>query len=94
MTSKYFSTGESSRDFAINQLHAIKHDNGSYIDYHDTQRWYNDIGELHRDDGPAVVYPDGGAYWYLYGGIHSLNTWLKLTSITDEQKLLLRLQYD
>jgi len=27
-------------------------------------------GLLHRDDGPALVYPDGKQYWYRNGRLH------------------------
>ena len=34
------------------------------IDAHGTKHWY--LGnKLHREDGPAVEYPDGKKYWYL-----------------------------
>jgi hypothetical protein len=30
-----------------------------------TKRWYNEQGELHREDGPAVESPCGYKEWYL-----------------------------
>lgn len=27
-------------------------------------------GQLHRDDGPAVIYPNGDQYWWKEGKIH------------------------
>jgi hypothetical protein len=30
----------------------------------------NGNGELHRDDGPAAIYPDGRQYWYRNGDLH------------------------
>ena len=33
-----------------------------------TKRWYNDKGELHREnDLPAIEYADGSKFWYLNG---------------------------
>ena len=32
-------------------------------------RWFKD-GELHREDGPAVEWSDGGEEWYLNGQRH------------------------
>ena len=29
------------------------------IDEKGTKRWYNENGALHREDGPAVEYPNG-----------------------------------
>ncbi len=33
------------------------------------RRWYQNE-QLHREDGPAVEYPDGTAYWYRHGRKH------------------------
>jgi hypothetical protein len=35
-----------------------------------TKKYYNEKGELHRTDGPAVVRADGGKSWYLNGKLH------------------------
>ena len=32
--------------------------------------YYNDNGKLHREDGPAEIYPDGTQIWYLNGRLH------------------------
>ena len=34
-----------------------------------TQYWYKN-GMRHREDGPAVIYPDGQQEWYKDGNIH------------------------
>ena len=41
-------------------------------DRHGTKRWYRN-GKLHRDDGPAVEWPDGGKEWYRNGLLHREN---------------------
>lgn len=33
------------------------------------KQWYQN-GELHREDGPAVIFPDGSKYWYQNGKLH------------------------
>jgi hypothetical protein len=34
-----------------------------------TQSWYlNEL--LHREDGPAIIYPDGTQYWFLNDQLH------------------------
>ncbi len=33
-------------------------------------RHYNKEGLLHREDGPAVEYADGGKIWYVNGKLH------------------------
>ena len=35
-----------------------------------TRCYYNNAGQLHRDDGPAVEYADGLKYWYQNGQKH------------------------
>ena len=40
------------------------------VDSEGTTRWYNEKGKLHREDGPAVVWPNGDTYWYLNGTKH------------------------
>ena len=30
-------------------------------------------GKLHREDGPALIFADGGSYWYLNGLLHREN---------------------
>lgn len=33
-------------------------------------RWYNEQGKLHREDGPAEVFPNGTEKWYINGLLH------------------------
>lgn len=35
-----------------------------------TRCYYNNAGELHRDDGPAVEWYDGTKNWYQNGQLH------------------------
>ena len=37
------------------------------INEYGTNYWYNEVGELHREDGPAVEYSDGDHLWWLNG---------------------------
>ena len=39
------------------------------IDDNGTKSWYLN-NKLHREDGPAIEYPDGCKYWYLNGNFH------------------------
>ena len=32
--------------------------------------WTDKHGKPHRDDGPAVIYPDGSRIWYRHGELH------------------------
>lgn len=41
------------------------------IDDRGTRFWYKGDGKtLHREDGPAVEYADGGKEWFLNGNLH------------------------
>ena len=33
-------------------------------------RYENEKGRLHREDGPAEIYPSGNKYWYKNGKVH------------------------
>ena len=46
--------------------------NGLIIDVDGNKEWYLN-GELHREDGPAVIYTDGHKEWYLHGNKHREN---------------------
>lgn len=35
------------------------------------QLWHKD-GRLHRVDGPAIIFPDGGTQWYQNGRLHRI----------------------
>ena len=39
-------------------------------DSYGTICYYNDLNQLHREDGPAIEYADGSKYWYLNGQNH------------------------
>jgi len=82
-----------SRVNAIKDYGTVLQHNGSYLTDLSTKAWFNEEGQFHRVDGPAIVYADGRVYWYLNDNESSFKEWLKLTPITDEQKLILRLQY-
>ena len=36
----------------------------------DIARHMDEHGRLHRDDGPAQIWPDGSQYWYQHGNLH------------------------
>jgi len=37
-----------------------------------TKRWYLN-NQLHREDGPAVIWLDNGTAWYLHGQLHRVD---------------------
>jgi len=42
-----------------------------YTDKDGTIRYYNASGQLHHQNGPAVVHPDGDKYYYINGQLHN-----------------------
>ena len=63
------------------------------------EQWFRH-GKLHREDGPAATYFDdvlaanGSKFeWWLDGEEYSFNSWLRLTNLSDEQKVFLKLKY-
>lgn len=40
------------------------------VDDEGTRRWYNQEGNIHREDGPAVEWTDGSNWWYINGNVH------------------------
>lgn len=42
---------------------------GLHIAYNGHQYWYLN-GQLHRTDGPAVIYTNGTQFWYQYNKLH------------------------
>ena len=45
----------------------------STLSNNSSKRWYNEHNELHREDGPAVIWRDGTKFWYMNGKLHRLD---------------------
>jgi hypothetical protein len=45
---------------------------GVFVSDYNTKYWYQE-GILHRDDGPAIEYPDGEKAWYQHGQRHRVD---------------------
>jgi hypothetical protein len=82
-----------SREFDIESFDAKEQSDGSYVDRNGTIIWYNEAGDWHRVDGPAISYTNGDMEWVLNDINHTFTDWLTLVKISDEAKMLLRLQY-
>ena len=82
-TKKWCKNGLVHRD---NDLPAI-------INYNGTMIWYRN-GKLHRDTGPAIIFNDGTKSYFLKHIEYSFHEWLKLTSLSEEQKLYLVLEHE
>ena len=48
---------------------------------------------VHRQDGPAIEYPDGHVGWYLNGIEYTFDLFLELTTCSPETKCMLKLIY-
>ena len=84
----------SSRINHINDYDAVEQSDGSWLHDDGEVYWYNRIGEIHRVDGPAILMPYTTCVeWYLNDEEYSLDEWIKLTPISDEDKMMLRLRY-
>jgi hypothetical protein len=86
----------SSREIHIRHYDALEQPDGSWLHNDGEIFWYNADGQIHREDGPTFKYraafPDR-IEWFFNGINYNFNDWLKLTPISDEAKMLLRLQY-
>jgi hypothetical protein len=61
------------------------------------QEWWVD-GKRHRSDGPAILWNGKPGYgrvtgWWLYSLPFTFEEWLVSVDLSDEEKLLLKLQY-
>lgn len=72
----------------------VKHDNGcTEITFSDgVITWYKH-NKLHREDGPASIYPDGTVFWYFDGLICTFNHWCVLAMVSPRLKFDLMMQY-
>lgn len=52
--------------------HCISYNvDNSCIEYpNGTKLWYNESGQLHREDGPAMEYANGSCFWYIEDKLH------------------------
>lgn len=62
----------------------------------DRSQVYVKDGMLHREDGPAVIYYDGGiSFWYQHRPYFYLDDYAKAAGIFDtDVYIMLKLQYD
>ena len=43
------------------------------VDEDGTRRYHNSAGDLHREEGPAVIFTDGGHAWFYSGELHRID---------------------
>ena len=73
---------------------AVEQSDGSWLHNDGSVCWYNEDGDIHREDGPAIkYYGSGDVGWCLNNRIYTFAEWLIELNKTDECKMMLRLQY-
>jgi hypothetical protein len=83
----------STRDFIIKHYDAIEQSDGRYLDRDGVITWFNELGQYHREDGPSLIYSSGHIDWFLNGVNYTFADWCNKLNKTDEDKMMLRLQY-
>ena len=74
-------------------------DDGSYLHDDGEVYWYNEAGQVHREDGPAIInesdiFGERTHSWCINGEDVRFKEFLEVSSASDEVKMMLRLQYD
>jgi hypothetical protein len=72
------------------QFHRVDGPAVEYVDGHKV--WYQH-GKRHRDDGPAMEWVSGAKSWYLNDIYLSFDEWLPKVKMSDEDKVMMKLQY-
>jgi len=54
---------------------------------------YDDECIWHNEIGPAVIWPDGHAAWWIDGINYTFNEWVTLVDLPDEEIFLLKMAY-
>jgi hypothetical protein len=77
----------------------VLQDDGSYLHNDGEYFWYNEAGQIHREDGPAITcesdnLDDRDHSWYLNDEDLTLEEFLRETPVSDEIKMMLRLRYE
>lgn len=75
--------------------HGIQHRDescGPAIIRLDESLWMNN-GKIHRAYGPAIIGKGGDYSWVLHDRIMSFDEWITKTKISDEDKVMVKMQY-
>jgi hypothetical protein len=65
----------STKEFDIKHNGVVAHYDGTYINDIGSLFWYNEAGERHREDGPAIIFAGGTSCWYLNDTEYTYNEW-------------------
>jgi hypothetical protein len=87
------------REINIRKYDAVLHADGSYRNKRGSIHFFDEDGRFHNEHGPSIIHPSGMrramplARWYLHGKPLSFDQWIVRSPISDEEKMMLRLQY-
>tara|TARA_R110000851_G_scaffold13107_1_gene45057 strand:- start:275 stop:550 length:276 start_codon:yes stop_codon:yes gene_type:complete len=85
------------RDRDLRLFGAVEQADGSYKTKSGRIKWFNKEGEYHREDGPAIIRQDGNPFgrvsWCLNDVTYEFDEWCIKLNISDEDAMMLRLQY-
>ena len=71
--------------------HHSFNDEPAIVYYNGDKEWYRH-GTIHRETDAAIIYPSGYKEYWLDGHYYTFEDWLKLTPISEEDKLVLLLE--
>jgi hypothetical protein len=88
------------RAINISKYDAVLLPDGSYLNMNGSIHWFDEAGRFHNEQGPSIIHLSNlssmhllPVQWHLHGVRLSLKLWLLRSTISDEEKMLLRLQY-
>lgn len=55
--------------------------------------WFGVYGQVHHQHGPAVIYPDGTADWYLYNVQYTFDDFCKKLHISKQLQVEWKMKY-
>ena len=83
------------KSYDINYRGAIEQPDGSWLNNNGNYNWYNVRGFVHREDGPGFIGSDKTVCWCIDGFVHyTLVDWCDVLNKSEEEKMLLKLQYE
>jgi hypothetical protein len=68
-------------------------DDGPAVEYADGDKFWYQHDKRHRYDGPAVEHADGTNEWWLNDELLTFEEWLDKVNMSDEDKVMMKLQY-
>jgi hypothetical protein len=83
-------------DDDIDDYEAVEQPDGSWLHNDGDVCWYNEECKYHREDGPAIIPKNSkktALCWWLDNTSYTFDRWCIELNKTDEEIMLLKLQY-